>query len=405
MSQLDHGAAGSAATAPARRLGRSSERSRIASFMVMDVMTAAAQAEAEGRHVIHMEVGQPATAAPKAARDAANTAIANETLGYTLALGNGALRQRIARHYRDWYDIDIPAERVVITSGSSAGFVLAFLAVFNAGDAVALPSPGYPCYRHILSALGQQLVIMETGPETRWMPTVTQIEQIADDVAGVLIASPANPTGTMLEPERLAAIVDLCRRRDIWFISDEIYHGLTYGQQADTALRYLDDVIVINSFSKYFSMTGWRVGWMVVPEALVTTVERLAQNLYICPPAVAQAAALGAFDGFDELQRNREVYATNRELLLKGLPAVGFKKLVPADGAFYIYADVSDFTDDSLAFTAKMLAETNIAATSGVDFDEERGNRYVRFSYAGSSEDMREALRRLGNWDHLKAAR
>ena len=405
MSQLDQDRPGLAAVATGRRLGRPSERSRIASFMVMDVMTAAAQAEAEGRHVIHMEVGQPATPAPQAAREAASSAIANETLGYTLALGNSALRQRIARLYGEWYDLDIPAERVVITSGSSAGFVLAFLAVFNAGDAVALPSPGYPCYRHILSALGHRLVIMETGPETRWMPTAEQIEGVAHDVAGALIASPANPTGTMLEPERLAAIVDLCRRRDLWFISDEIYHGLTYGQPADTALRHHDDVIVINSFSKYFSMTGWRVGWMVVPETLVPTVERLAQNLYICPPAVAQAAALGAFDGFDELQRNRDVYAANRDLLLEGLPTVGFAKLVPADGAFYIYADVSHLTDDSLAFTAKMLAETNIAATSGVDFDEERGSRYVRFSYAGSTEDMREALRRLGSWDALRAAR
>ena len=277
--------------------------------------------------------------------------------------------------------------------------------MFDAGDAVALPSPGYPCYRHILSALGHGLRIMETTPQTRWMPTVEQIDKVAEDVAGVLIASPANPTGTMLEPERLAAIVDLCRRRDIWFISDEIYHGLTYGQEADTALRYLDDVIVINSFSKYFSMTGWRVGWMVVPEALVATIERLAQNLYICPSAVAQAAALGAFDGVDELQSNRDVYAANRELLLEGLPAVGFTNLVPADGAFYIYADVSDFTNDSLDFTAKMLAETNIAATSGVDFDEARGNRYVRFSYAGSTENMREALRRLGQWDVLQAGR
>ena len=387
-----------------KRLKRASGRSDIASFMVMDVMTAAAKAEAEGRHIIHMEVGQPATPAPAAAREAAKRAIDGETLGYTVALGMPALRQRVAQHYSDWYGIDIAAERVVITSGSSAAFVLAFLSVFDSDDAVALPSPGYPCYRHILTALGQRQVVLETGPETRWMPTIEQIDEVADEIAGVLIASPANPTGTMLEPERLAAIARLCRDRDLWFISDEIYHGLTFDRPAQTALSYSDDIIVINSFSKYFSMTGWRVGWMIVPDHLVATAERLAQNLYICPPAVAQTAALGAFDATAELEHNREVYAANRTLLLQELPKVGFDKLVPADGAFYVYVDVGDYTDDSLALSAQMLEEAGVAATSGVDFDEARGNRFLRFSYAGSTEDMREAMRRLSRWGALKKA-
>ncbi|MGI9426648.1 MAG: pyridoxal phosphate-dependent aminotransferase [Hyphomicrobiaceae bacterium] len=379
-----------------------SKRSNIASFMVMDVMTAAAEAEARGRHIIHMEVGQPGTPAPRTALDAVSTAIADDNLGYTLALGIPALRSRIAGLYQSRYGVDVAPHRVVITSGSSAAFVLAFLTVFDVGDTVALPSPGYPCYRQILSALGQHHRILETGPETRWMPTLAQIDACADDISGLLIASPNNPTGTMLEPERLAAIAEFCQRRRIWFISDEIYHGLTYERPAETALSYSDDAIIINSFSKYFSMTGWRVGWVIVPEHLVPVVERLAQNFYICAPAVAQTAALGAFDGTDELEQNRAVYAANRDWLLSELPKAGFDKLVPADGAFYIYADVSQFTDDSLKFTSEMLEETGVATTSGVDFDEARGRNYIRFSYAGTLENMREATGRLARWDCLK---
>ena len=375
-------------------------RSEIDSFMVMDVMRAAAAKEAAGERVIHMEVGQPATPAPKAARDALRRALDADSLGYTLALGMEPLRERISRHYRDTYGIEVPASRIVVTTGSSAGFILAFLSLFDHGDAVALPSPGYPCYRQILRALGQQPVMIETGPEARWMPTAAAIEaaQREAQVRGLLIASPANPTGTMLEPARLAEICDTCRRLGLWFISDEIYHGLTYGQPAATALAHNDDAIVINSFSKYFSMTGWRVGWMVVPERLIRVIERLAQNLYIAAPAASQVAALGAFEGRDELEANRRVYAENRELLLAGLPKAGFERIVPADGAFYLYCDVSHLTGDSPAFATRMLNEAGIAVTPGVDFDAERGVRYVRFSYAGSTADIAEAVRRLASW-------
>ena len=384
------------------RVGQPSKRSEIPSFMVMDVMSAAAKAEAEGRHIIHMEVGQPGTPAPEAARAALAANLNNEKLGYTLALGMPELRQRIAQLYGEWYDVDLSANRIVVTNGSSAAFILAFLTLFEAGDTVALPSPGYPCYRHILSALGQKSRLLETGPATRWMPTLEQLEQCSGEIAGALIASPNNPTGTMLEPERLSAIAQFCNEQDIWFISDEIYHGLTFGQPAETALRYSDNAVIINSFSKYFSMTGWRVGWMVVPEALVANAERLAQNLFICAPAPSQLAALAAFEGTDELDRNRAVYAANRELLLSELPRVGFPEIVPADGAFYIYADVSAHTNNSLEFTVQMLAETGIAATSGVDFDEARGNRFVRFSYSGTTADMKEAITRLEAWQRLK---
>jgi len=389
--------------AAAALLNSVSERGDIDSFIVMDVMRAAAAAEAAGRHVIHMEVGQPATAAPRAAREAVKAALDRDTLGYTLALGMPTLRERIARHYRERYGITLPAERVVVTTGSSAAFVLAFLALFDSGARVALPAPGYPCYRHILTALGVRPVGIATGPNSRWMPTVAQIEEAdaAAKLSGLLIASPANPTGTMLEPERLAAIVRTCLARGIWFISDEIYHGLTWGVPEATALAFTDQTIVINSFSKYFSMTGWRVGWMVVPEGLVRTIERLAQNLYISPPAVAQVAALGAFEGLDELQANTRVYKANRDLLLTELPKAGLGKIVPADGAFYLYVDIGDFTDDSLAFCKAMLDETGIAATPGLDFDEARGRRFLRFSYAGSTDDMAEAARRLQGWQRL----
>jgi aspartate/methionine/tyrosine aminotransferase len=384
-------------------LAEPSERGEIPPFIVMDVMRAAAAKEATGARVIHMEVGQPGTPAPKAAREAVKRALDTETLGYTLALGMEPLRERIARHYRDWYGLDIPRDRIVVTSGSSAAFVLTFLAILDAGANVGLPSPGYPCYRHILAVLGCAPAILEADASTRWMPTAEQIAAADDEtkLSAVLIASPANPTGTMLEPERLRAIVAVCHERGIWFISDEIYHGLAYDRPDVTALGHSDEVIVINSFSKYFSMTGWRVGWMVVPDRLVRTIERLAQNLYISPPAVAQVAALGAFDGIQELEANKAVYRANRELLLRELPKAGLDRIVPADGAFYLYADVGRFTDDSLAFARLMLAETGVAATPGVDFDEARGRRFLRFSYSGTTADMAEAARRLQTWKRI----
>lgn len=375
-------------------------RSGIPSFIVMDVMAQAARREADGAHIIHMEVGQPSTPAPKAAREAVKRALDTETLGYTLALGTDALRARIAQHYREMYGVSVSPERVIVTAGSSAGFVLAFLAAFDAGDTVLLPDPGYPCYRHILAALGQTPSLITTGPETRWMPMAEQVAlaAAATGARGLLVASPANPTGTVATPERLAAIIEACTQAGLWFISDEIYHGLAYGPPAQTALAFSDDAIVINSFSKYFSMTGWRIGWMVLPERLVRPIERLAQNLYISPPAVAQVAALGSFDGLDELAAHRAVYAANRELLLNELPEAGFVSIVPADGAFYLYADISHLTDDSLAFARRMLDETGVATTPGLDFDAARGGRFLRFSYSGSTADMAEAARRLKAW-------
>jgi aspartate/methionine/tyrosine aminotransferase len=386
------------------RLGplRASQRSAVPPFIVMDVMEAAAAREALGHNVIHMEVGQPGTPAPRAALEAAKRALDRDTLGYTVALGLPALRTRIAGHYRERYALDVPPERIVVTTGSSAGFVLAFLALFDPGAKVALPSPGYPCYRHILTALGQSPVILPTDAASRWMPTAQQIDAAAGEgLAGLVIASPANPTGTMLGSGRLAEIAAACRRHDIALVSDEIYHGLTYALPQETALAHSGEAIVINSFSKYFSMTGWRVGWLVVPHALVRPIERLAQNLYISPPTIAQVAALGAFEATDELAANKAVYAENRALLLHELPKAGLERIVPADGAFYLYVDVSEFSSDSVAFTQEMLGEVGIAATPGVDFDAARGKHYVRFCYAGTTPNMSAAARRLQGWKRL----
>ncbi len=390
---------------PGRLLRTLSDRCRIGSFLVMDVMSAAAAAEARGETVVHMEVGQPGTPAPLKAREAAANRIASDKLGYTVALGMPELRARIARSYGERYGVDVDPARVVITSGSSAGFVLAFIALFNAGDRVALPSPGYPCYRQIMRALDLAPTLIETGPHNRWMPSVEDLSASIDrdGIAGVLLASPNNPTGTMLTPDRLEALVRCAQARGVWFISDEIYHGLSYGQAEQTALAISDQVVVINSFSKYFSMTGWRVGWMVVPEAMVQTMERLTQNLYIAAPTVSQVAALAAFDATDELEANRARYRLNRDTLLDGLMGLGLGNVVPADGAFYLYVDVSHLTDDSLGFCRAMLDEAGIAATSGLDFDERRGQQFIRLSYAGTQADMQDCLARLAAWPRLRA--
>ena len=379
-----------------RRLAR---RSVIDPFIVMDVMAAANAREARGEGVIHMEVGQPGTPAPRAALERARDALARDRLGYTEALGLPALRERIARHMNERYGVSVSPARVVVTSGSSAGFVLAFLALLDPGDALSLPSPGYPCYRQILKALGCRATLLPSTADARWMPTAADVERLArDGAAGLLLASPNNPTGTMATGNRLEELAAACRREDLWLISDEIYHGLEYDAPADTALQHWDEAIVVNSFSKYFSMTGWRIGWLVVPEALVRPLERLAQNLYISPPAISQHAALGAFDAIDELEAIKAVYAENRALLLNELPDAGLPTLSPADGAFYLYADVSHLTDDSAAFATSMLAEIGVAITPGIDFDPERGRDYVRLSYAGPHQAVAEAVSRIRNW-------
>ena len=377
-----------------------SGRSEVPPFMVMDVMAAAERIEAAGGHVIHMEVGQPAAAAPRAAIAAAHRALEQGRIDYTSALGIPSLRERIARHYRDSYGCSVDAGRIVITTGSSGAFILAFLAMFEPGDRVAVTVPGYPPYRHILTALGCEPVLIETSGETRHALTGEALlaAHQRTPLKGVLVGSPANPTGTMMSREALTSLIAAAEGAGIRFISDEIYHGLDYAFPEVTAAELSPHALVINSFSKYFCMTGWRVGWMVVPEPLVRPIERLQQNLAISVPTLSQIAAESAFDGAAEMEAVKRGYLENRRILIEGLPQAGLTKFLPADGAFYLYADVSDFTSDSYDFARKMLEEARVAATPGVDFDPLHGRNFIRFSYARSADDMREAVKRIARW-------
>lgn len=386
--------------AAARRLLTPSRRSGVPPFMVMDVMAAAARIEEGGARVIHMEVGQPAAPAPASAIEAARAALINGRVGYTEALGIPSLRARIARHYAESYGASVDPARIVVTTGSSGGFILAFLALFEPGDRIAVAEPGYPPYRHILTALGCEPVAIPISQETRWALTAEGIMQAhrKKPLQGVLVASPANPTGTMLDGAHLNSLVQACADAEIKFISDEIYHGLDYAFPAETAVKLSSDAMVVNSFSKYFCMTGWRVGWIVAPEPLVRPIERLQQNLAISVPTLSQVAAEAAFDGRAEMEAVKRGYEENRKILIDGLPKAGLDKFLPADGAFYLYADVSRFTKDSFAFAKQMLEETHVAATPGIDFDPVRGKDFIRFCYAGSSAEMLEAVERIQRW-------
>jgi aspartate/methionine/tyrosine aminotransferase len=372
-------------------------------FLVMDVIAAANARQAAlppgAPRVIRMEVGQPGTGAPAGAIAAATAALrSGEPLGYTEALGRRSLRARIAAHYRDWYGLALTAERVAVTVGASGGFPLAFLAAFDPGDRVALTAPFYPPYVNILTALGITPVIIEAGPETRFQPNVAMLERLDPLPDGLIVASPCNPVGTMLHPDELAAIAAWCDRRGVRLISDEIYHGLHYDSPIATAAAFSPHAVVVNSFSKYFSMTGWRVGWLVLPDDLIRPVECLAQNLFISAPHISQIAAEAAFDCHDELAANVARYRRSRDHLLRALPAAGFDRLSPAEGAFYLFADLAERSNDSVAFCARMLEEAGIAATPGVDFDRSRGHRFLRFSYCGPEADMIEAAARLARW-------
>ncbi|WP_412562538.1 pyridoxal phosphate-dependent aminotransferase [Thalassobius sp. MITS945101] len=372
---------------------RNSRRSEVDPFIVMDVMEAARAAEEAGRDIIHMEVGQPGTAAPSTARAALAQAMEQGSLGYTVALGLPELRKRIARMYGEWYNVDLDWNRVVITPGSSGAFLLTFTSLFDTGDRVGIGAPGYPSYRQILSALDLTPVDLQTSPANRLQPVPADFA--AQNLNGLMVASPANPSGTMLDRGAMQGLIDACQAGGVSFISDEIYHGIEYEAKAVTALELTDDCYVINSLSKYFSMTGWRCGWMVVPEDHVRVIERLAQNMFICSPHASQIVALHAMDCEDELEANMAVYRRNRALMLDGLPKAGFSKIAPPDGAFFVYADVSDLTEDSRAFAAEILAEAGVAVTPGLDFDPVRGAGTLRFSYARETAQIEEGLSRL----------
>jgi len=373
-------------------------RASVSPFIVMDVMRAANARDAEKGDVLHLEVGQPGHGGPAGARAAVERALRTDRLGYTEACGLPELRERIAVHYRAAYGVEIDPARVLVTPGSSGGFLLAFHGAFDPGDRVALAAPGYPAYRNILKAVGLEPVWLETDMAHRFQPTPELLDQVDGRLDGLILASPSNPTGTMVDKAGMQALVEACRARGIRLISDEIYHGIEFEQRAVSALEFTDDAIVVNSFSKYYAMTGWRLGWLVLPEDMLRPVECLAQNLFISAPAISQVAGLAAMDCRDELDAVVEGYRRNRDLLLRELPKAGFERLAPADGAFYIYADVSHLTDDSAAFCRRMLDETGVATTPGMDFDPARGHCFLRFSFAGREDEMAEAAERLRKW-------
>lgn len=378
-----------------------SQRGKIQSFLAMDVMREAGKLSSQGASICHMEVGQPGTPAPLLVRERAKKAIDEDLIGYTEALGRIQLRERIALHYKETYDVSIDPAQVIITTGSSAGFVLSFLATLDAGDRVAITRPGYPCYREIIKALDLEAVEIPVGFHNNWVPSRDEVQSAIETrgVKAILLASPANPTGVMLGASQLSSLVKLAHEHSVWFFSDEIYHGLSYERQADTALSFVQSqeqpLIILNSFSKYYSMTGWRIGWMVVPKNLVRRMEKLNQHLFISAPALSQIAAEMAFGAKEELEDIKAQYQRNRDILAEGLISAGFGHFAPPDGAFYIYVDVSEFTDDSLAFSKQLLRDNGIAASSGLDFDPIGGNKMMRFSYAGSEAEVREAVQRL----------
>lgn len=383
---------------PVKRISQRS--SKVSPILAMDILALAIDKEAKGDKVLHLEVGQPSASAPRAAIEAAQKALQYGQIGYTNALGITPLKERISKHYKDCYQVDVPANRIVITTGSSAAFVLSFLCLFDAGSRVAISEPGYPAYRAILKALDIEPVAVRLKEENRFVMTPEDIEEAAQgkSLDGVLTISPSNPSGTMMNIQQLSAISLYAQKNNLWYISDEIYHGVTYMEKAATALEENQDVVVINSFSKYYCMTGWRIGWMVVPPELVRPIERIAQNFYLCPPYLSQVAALAVFDAIEELEKIREGYARNRSMLLEELSHIGVTRIHPADGAFYIYADVSKYTDNSLDFCKKLLKDTGVAISSGLDFDLQDGHHWVRLSFARSFEECHEAVIRLGQW-------
>ena len=372
---------------------KNSARGSVDPFIVMDVMEAASNKEKSGYEVIHLEVGQPGTSAPKMAAESVRNKISNSTMGYTVALGIPKLREKIADLYSRWYNVQIEPERIIVTPGSSGAFILTFTGLFDVGDTVGVGSPGYPSYRQILKALSLNTSTIKTFNNNKFQPVAADI--IDNSLDGLLVASPANPTGSMLNKYDLAKLIDACKMRQTVFISDEIYHGIEYESKAVSALEVSDDCIVINSFSKYFSMTGWRLGWIVVPKNHIRQFERLAQNMFICAPHISQIAALGALDASYELNLNLKTYEANRTMLMEELPKLGLKNFAPPDGAFYFYIDVSEYTNDSVNFAKSVLDEVHVAITPGIDFDPERGLKTIRLSYACSTSDLKEGLKRL----------
>ena len=380
---------------------KTTQTNKVPAFLAMAVMNATKELEAAGADVIHLEVGQPSTPPPDAVNEALAAALSSlSTHGYSVAFGEWPLRERIAAHYADWYGLQVDPAKIAITPGSSLAFALSFLAAFDHGDRIALPTPGYPAYRNLMLAMGLEPVLMPARAAQGWVPDLEALKAAGALPDGMLLASPANPTGVVMTDDEVREICQWCHRNGVRLIMDEIYHGLTFGETPGTALAHSDSVIVVNSFSKFFCMTGWRVGWAIFPDELVEPVERLAQNLYIGPPRPMQAGAMAAFDDYAVLQKHVDRYRENRDILMRGLPAEFLGESAPCNGAFYLYADISGLAGapDSVTLADAMLREASVACTPGVDFDQEQGLRHMRLSFAGSTADMKEASRRIGDW-------
>jgi aspartate/methionine/tyrosine aminotransferase len=381
-----------------QRLLKVAERASIPPFHVMDVLSAANARQRAKGDMISLAAGEPSAAPPAPVRAAAAEALTGRRLGYTEQLGIPELRAAIAAHYERRYSLAVEPNDVVVTTGSSGGFLLSFLAAFDTGDRVAMTRPGYPAYRNILAALGCEVVELACGPDTGFRPTVEMLDG-AGPLDGLIVAGPANPTGSMLAAGELAAIAGWCAERGVQLVSDEIYHGIHYGDEDPaSAWQFSREAVVVNSFSKYFAMTGWRLGWLLVPQRLHRAVDCLTGNFTICPPTLAQYAGVAAFDAYAELDGHVEVYRQNRDTLVAGLRELGIDRLAPVDGAFYVYADVAHLTGDSMSFCQRLLADTGLAIVPGIDFDPAQGHHFVRMSFAGPPADIAEALRRLGEW-------
>ncbi len=374
-------------------------RAAVAPFHVMDVLSAAQARQRTHGDMVSLAAGQPTAGAPAPVREAAAKALRDGNLGYTVQLGIPELREAIAGHYLHRYGLEVSPADVIVTTGSSGGFLLSFLSAFDAGERVAMARPGYPAYRNLLTALGCEVVEFATDERTRFQPT-TELLDTLGEINGLVVASPSNPTGTVLPPGELAAIAGWCSARGVQLISDEIYHGISYEAELGCAWQSSAESLVLGSFSKYFAMTGWRLGWMLVPPRLHRAVDVLTGNFNICAPALAQQAAVAAFtaESYAELDGHVAHYRANRDLLLTGLGELGLDRVAPVDGAFYAYLDVSARTSDSLSWCQRLLADTGLAITPGIDFDPVEGGGYVRFSFAGERSDIVEALRRLGDW-------
>ena len=379
-----------------------SRRSNILPFLAIDMLTRANNLKSKGKDIIHMDVGEPGFKTPAHILEYAKTIIEEKKIGYTESIGIPELRRKISDHYKYWYDEEVDSENIAVTAGASGAFLLTLLAIFDPGDTVAIMTPYYPAYVNALKALNINIIYLEGDIKTSYQPTVEKLESIKKNINGIIMASPANPTGSTINTDDLKKIANWSKKNKVAIISDEIYHGVEYGKFSETILKYNQDAIVINSFSKYFSMTGWRLGWLVAPKKIINTIEKLSMSLFLCPPTFSQLIAIKAFEDYDILNKNVLIYKKNRDILISSFEDIGFFKYAPPDGAFYLYIDVSNITDDSTDLAIKLLKEAGVSSTPGKDFDYNLGNKFIRLSYAGDHKEILEGAKRIISWIKTK---